>query len=279
MNGPVARLVANESAAFAPASATTTLEGIAATELTIAGGSASAVWEYLRGSSYAKEDLDFLFWVQPGSSSGSATITASLAPALPAVVEPRFGVTGTTQGLFSLGTCPFSITTPATLPAGTEGVSYNQTVQASGGTTPYSFSLTAGTLPAGFNLQSTGAISGTPQAGARGDYSFTVTVSDANAAQNIRTFSLHIDVPAVLSVAAAEVGSFTQGQPGASYLVLVSNAPAAGPANGIVTVTEALPSGLTLVSMVGGGWACVVANAGARAAIVSPRAGRTRPLW
>ena len=68
------------------------------------------------------------------------------------------------------------------------------------------------------------------------------------------------DVPATLglSVASAHSGSFVQGQNGAAYTVMVSNAP--GPAtSGTVTVTDTLPSGLTLVSMTGAagsGWTC-----------------------
>src|SRR5439155_4506790 len=52
---------------------------------------------------------------------------------------------------------------PASLPAGTQNVAYNQTVTASGGTAPYTYSLSAGSLPAGLTLNaSTGAITCTP---------------------------------------------------------------------------------------------------------------------
>ena len=54
----------------------------------------------------------------------------------------------------------------------------------------------------------------------------------------------------------AQSSAFTQGQAGAVYTVTVSNAEGAGPTQGTVTVTEALPSALTLVSMAGAGWTC-----------------------
>src|SRR6202035_5351797 len=54
-----------------------------------------------------------------------------------------------------------SITTPS-LPGGTHGNTYpSQTLMASGGTTPYNWTITAGTLPNGLTLNAaTGVISG-----------------------------------------------------------------------------------------------------------------------
>ncbi len=63
-------------------------------------------------------------------------------------------------------------------------------------------------------------------------------------------------VPAALSISKTHSGNFTQGQQNAAYTVTVSNAAGAGPTNGTVTVTETLPSGLSLVSMLGSGWSC-----------------------
>jgi uncharacterized repeat protein (TIGR01451 family) len=60
----------------------------------------------------------------------------------------------------------------------------------------------------------------------------------------------------ILSIAKTHSGSFMQGQSGATYSVTVSNGMLAGPTSGTVTVTETVPSGLTLVSMAGSGWTC-----------------------
>jgi uncharacterized repeat protein (TIGR01451 family) len=60
----------------------------------------------------------------------------------------------------------------------------------------------------------------------------------------------------VLSVASSHTGSFTPGQHGATYSVTVTNAATAPATNGTITVTETLPSGLTLLSMAGNGWTC-----------------------
>ncbi len=70
----------------------------------------------------------------------------------------------------------------------------------------------------------------------------------------IARFSLSTAAPA-LSITKTHSGTFTTGQSG-TYTVMVSNAASAGPTNGTVTVTENVPSGMTLVSMTGGGWNC-----------------------
>jgi uncharacterized repeat protein (TIGR01451 family) len=59
-----------------------------------------------------------------------------------------------------------------------------------------------------------------------------------------------------LSIAKAHKGFFVQGQRAAVFTIAVSNATGAGPTSGAVTVTETIPSGLTLVSMFGSGWSC-----------------------
>ncbi len=59
----------------------------------------------------------------------------------------------------------------------------------------------------------------------------------------------------VVSIGKTHSGNFTQGQAGA-YTLTVSNSTNAGPTSGTATVTEMLPSGLTLVSMAGTGWMC-----------------------
>jgi trimeric autotransporter adhesin len=59
-----------------------------------------------------------------------------------------------------------------------------------------------------------------------------------------------------LTVTSTHSGNFTQGQQGASYTVMVSNGASGVATNGLVTVTDTTPSGLTLISMSGTGWNC-----------------------
>lgn len=70
-----------------------------------------------------------------------------------------------------------------------------------------------------------------------------------------------------LAISKMHSGNFTQGQNGATYTVTVSN-PGAVPTNGVVTVTETAPSGLTFVSMSGSGWT-VVGNVATRSDVLN----------
>ena len=78
---------------------------------------------------------------------------------------------------FTVSPTALTITTSSPLPAGVVGVAYSQTLSATGGQPPYSWSIVAGSLPAGLALApSTGVLSGTPSAA--GSINFTVGVSD-----------------------------------------------------------------------------------------------------
>lgn len=83
------------------------------------------------------------------------------------------------------------IVTTATLPSGTVGTAYSQTLAASSGTSPYSWSITSGSLPAGLSLAgATGVISGTPTGA--GTATFTATVTDAAAATGAKSLTLTV---------------------------------------------------------------------------------------
>ncbi len=87
---------------------------------------------------------------------------------------------------------PLVITT-SSLPAGTIGAAYNATLTATGGTPPYSWAVTVGTLPAGLSLNaSSGAITGTP-AGPAGTSNFTVTITDSLAVTASRALSIIVN--------------------------------------------------------------------------------------
>ena len=66
--------------------------------------------------------------------------------------------------------------------------------------------------------------------------------------------------PPNLSVAAKQNATFTKGEAAALFTLTVSNAKGAGSTSGVVSVTESLPQGLTLVSMNGTGWNCIGDN-------------------
>jgi len=86
--------------------------------------------------------------------------------------------------------CSTITVNPATLPNGTQGTAYSQTITATGGAAPYSYSVTAGALPAGLSLSNAGALTGTPTA--IGAFNFTVRATGANGCQGTRAYTLTI---------------------------------------------------------------------------------------
>lgn len=90
---------------------------------------------------------------------------------------------------------------PATLPAPTIGVAYSQAVSASGGTAPYSYAITAGSVPTGLSLSPGGGVlSGTPTA--TGTFNFTVTATDSSGSPGPYTgsaaYSFTVGAPTLL---------------------------------------------------------------------------------
>ncbi|MFN0121403.1 MAG: putative Ig domain-containing protein [Blastocatellia bacterium] len=100
--------------------------------------------------------------------------------------------------------CPTITINPASLPGATVGAAYNQTITATGGATPHSYNVSAGTLPAGLALSGTGALTGTPTT--PGNYSFTVRATDINGCAVARPYSVTAGCP---TLTATSSSSFT----------------------------------------------------------------------
>ena len=88
-----------------------------------------------------------------------------------------------------------SVLTVATtsLPDAAVSEAYTATLTASGGTNPYKWQVTSGTLPPGLSLPTdTGEISGTPSSA--GTFSFTIQVQDSTSPPQSDTQDLSIRV-------------------------------------------------------------------------------------
>ncbi|MBZ5594121.1 MAG: Ig domain-containing protein [Acidobacteriia bacterium] len=94
-----------------------------------------------------------------------------------------------------------TITTPSPLPPGAANTPYSQTLSAAGGTAPYTWILSQGTLPAGLTSNAAGTISGTPTT--NGTSTFAFQVKDHNNATSTKQFSLTIGAGLVITSGAA----------------------------------------------------------------------------
>ncbi|MBN6152033.1 autotransporter domain-containing protein [Xanthomonas sp. AmX2] len=132
-----------------------------------------------------------------GLLAGTPTVAGSFA--FTATVTDAGGFTATQAYTLAIASPTLAIA-PPTLPAGTVGSPYSQALSASGGTAPYSYSVSAGTLPAGLTLTSAGVLAGTPTTA--GSAAFTLGVADANgfAAAQAYTVAIATAVPAPVAV-------------------------------------------------------------------------------
>ncbi len=85
-----------------------------------------------------------------------------------------------------------NINADSSLPFARQGTFYSQTLTATGGTPPYSWSMSPA-ASAGLSLSTAGVISGMPTTA--GDQFLLVTVTDANAISSVRSFTLTINPP------------------------------------------------------------------------------------
>ena len=183
----------------------------------------------LYGTPTAGGDYSFnIMATDGGSSTGGATPVRQAAIA-----------TATLHvGAFALSS--------GTLPNATQNAAYTTTLQPTGGTTPYTFAVTSGSLPTGLTLNpATGVISGTPTGS--GVSSFSVTLTDADGRQAVATYKLAVLVPVTFSTATALPGGLI----GTAYSTTVQATGGTAPYTYAVSAGSMLPAGLSLNSASG----------------------------
>ena len=146
-------------------------------------------------------------WQKNGASVAGATSSSYTTPATsPADSGSQFDVVvsnsagSVTSSSATLSVNSFAISTTS-LPTGTVGQAYSAQLNATGGTAPYTWTITSGSLPAGLTLSSSGAISGTPTTVGTG--SLTVRVTDAS----LLTAQQSLSISTTAGTACAPTGS------------------------------------------------------------------------
>jgi large repetitive protein len=138
--------------------------------------------------------------------------------------------------------------TPTSPPAGAVGVAYSQSLAgASGGTTPYSYALASGSLPAGLTLASNGALTGTPTA--NGTFNFTVRATDSSTgtgpfSATSGTLTLNIAAPTLLYAPANPAAATV----GAAYSGSLASATGGTAPYAYSIASGSLPAGVTLAN-------------------------------
>jgi Putative Ig domain len=186
-------LIATASAASPPCAAgiTAPASGVTATAATLNGvitpGGTDTTYTFEYGTTTAYGSSTTV--TDAGSGDAAELVQAALTGLQPSTtyyfrLDTTNGLTGTVDGPQQTFTtlappAPAGMTLATTaLPAGTAGTAYSATLSATGGTQPYTWSVTSGHLPRGLRLgAATGVISGTPKQ--PGTAKFTITVTDS----------------------------------------------------------------------------------------------------
>ncbi len=145
--------------------------------ITIVGGSGAKTFSVSAGALPAGLALNTTTGAVTGTPTATGTTNFTVM-----VTDSGSTVQTDSQALSIDIVNPLLITSGA-LPGTTIGAAYSQTVTASGGTTPYTFSVSAGALPAGLTISATtGAVTG-PATATATSQNLTIRVADSSAPQ------------------------------------------------------------------------------------------------
>jgi len=197
-----------------------------------------------------------------GVGTCGPTLAANSSCTMSLIFKPT--ASGTRTGSLTVGSMVVSLTgtggstttppvtvqalkpTTTSLTSGTMGKAYSAALTATGGTSPYKWSVASGTLPAGLTLSTTGTISGTPKAS--GTSSFSVAVKDSETTPQNATATLKLTISATAPVPAAlklTTATLANGTVGSSYSATLQASGGTSPYKWSVA-SGSLPAGLTL---------------------------------
>ncbi|MGD0732186.1 MAG: putative Ig domain-containing protein, partial [Terracidiphilus sp.] len=224
----------------------TTVDGTDTVKLTATvtndQNAAGVTWSVTGGGTLSGETSTSATYTAPAAGSSAQTITITAT-----------SVANTSES----GT--ISLTIPATLSitstggvsgslAGQVGTAYSVQLSASGGISPYTWTITSGALPSCLSMTSGGLITGTPTASCSGTFTITFQVTDSGTPT-----SLSATLQLTLVIAAAPPITFTGNMPatGTFGTAYTGSAAATGGAGTLTYSATGLPAWLTLNTATG----------------------------
>jgi hypothetical protein len=177
--------------------------------LAATGGTPSYYWQFTSGRMPGGLSLN-----SGGSITGTPTASGTYSVGLTVIDKSRPVQAKFIALVINIASKPVTISPlnllTGSLASASSGTAYSQTLQASGGSGVYRWSLASGSLPSGLTLSPNGVISGTLSGS--GNFAFTVSVSDTSNPVQTRTASLSIAVAAAaLHIATASLSAGTAG--------------------------------------------------------------------
>ena len=210
-----------------------------AATLTASGGTSPYSWSVSSGTLPAGLSLS----ASSGQINGTPTQNGTSTFTIQVKDSSSPAQTATESLSITIAATPVQISN-ASVPSGQVGTAYSMTLASSGGTTPYSWTISSGALPAGLTLPTAGTISGTPTVS--GSFTFTVKVTDSTTpTAQTATESLTITVAAAVSPVTITTSMLPAGQVGVSYSTLLAASGGTTPYSWSLG-SGILPAGLSL---------------------------------
>ena len=208
-------------------------------QVTSLGGGAYTVDQVLLGLPCGVTTGGELFVVDLKSLGidGAATVRVTSVSARDCGNVPVGVAAGATDTVNVLGT-PI-VVLPASLSGGVAGANFSQNLSTTAGTAPLTYAVTAGALPRGLTLASSGALSGTMTLA--GVFNFSVTATDAGGCSGVRAYSMSVTCPELALLPSL----LPDGAVGVAYSQALSTSPGLAPFAYSVSAGS-LPAGLTL---------------------------------
>src|SRR5271155_1902447 len=181
-------------------------------------------WQPLTGSGCAGTSCGTLTNTTTSSVTYTAPagLTTALTVSLEAVSKANGGITATATITVVL---PVTFTTTS-LPNGSNGVAYNQTIVTTGGVPPVTYKVGVGSLPPGLKLNSTGTIIGTPSG--NGTSIFTINaIDDGTPPLTVPSpvYTVTINPPPPLSITSTALSNGLTGTPYSSSIASSGGVP------------------------------------------------------